>query len=137
MGFVNCWQVLLRDPKHLWSPHGLRSLSASDLFYSQPNAPGDAPYWRGAIWVNINFLALRALKYYSTKPQATVELQERTGNLYTELRTNLLETILGEWKRTGSLWEHYNDATGRGMRSHPFTGWTALVLNIMAEQYSF
>ena len=38
---------LARDPKRLWSNHGLRSLSAADLFYGQENAPGDAPYWRG------------------------------------------------------------------------------------------
>ncbi len=44
--------------------------------------------------------------------------------------------VLGEWARTGSLWEHYDDRTGRGLRSHPFTGWTALILNIMAEQYA-
>ena len=30
----------------LWSPHGLRSLAKTDLFYQQENAPGDAPYWR-------------------------------------------------------------------------------------------
>ena len=61
---------VLRDPKKLWSPHGLRSLSADDLFYGQENAPGDAPYWRGAIWMPINFLALRALKHYSADADA-------------------------------------------------------------------
>lgn len=30
----------LRDPKQLWSPYGLRSLSASDPFYQKENAPG-------------------------------------------------------------------------------------------------
>ena len=36
--------------EHLLSPHGLRSLAPADLLYRRPNAPGDAPYWRGAIW---------------------------------------------------------------------------------------
>ena len=61
---------IMRDPKQLWSSHGLRSLSAHDLFYRQPNAPGDEPYWRGAIWMPINFLALRALKHYAAHPDA-------------------------------------------------------------------
>jgi hypothetical protein len=40
---------LLRDPERIWSPHGLRSLSAKDRFYQVDNAPGDAPYWRGYV----------------------------------------------------------------------------------------
>lgn len=54
-----------RDPAQLWSPHGLRSLSASDPFYQVENNPGDEPYWRGHIWVNVNYLALAALRHYS------------------------------------------------------------------------
>ena len=61
---------------------------------------------------------------------------EDAAALYADLRRNLLRTVLGEWARTASVWEHYDDKTGRGMRSNPFTGWTALILNIMAEQYS-
>lgn len=53
-----------RDSKLLWSPHGLRSLSVSDPLYQVENNPGDEPYWRGHIWVNINYLALAALHYY-------------------------------------------------------------------------
>jgi hypothetical protein len=30
----------IRDPGRLWSPYGLRSLSASDPFYRKENAPG-------------------------------------------------------------------------------------------------
>jgi hypothetical protein len=52
-----------------------------------------------------------------------------------ELRDNVLGTLLGEYRRTGYFWEQYDDATGQGLRSHPFTGWTGLVLNIMAEMY--
>lgn len=29
--------------------------------------------------------------------------------------------------RTGAVWEQYDPFTGEGARSHPFTGWTALV----------
>jgi mannosyl-oligosaccharide glucosidase len=54
----------LTDPAQLWSKHGLRSLSAADRFHGVENAPGDAPYWRGPIWVNLNYLALSGLHHY-------------------------------------------------------------------------
>jgi hypothetical protein len=37
---------VIESPNHLWTPHGLRSISKTDLFYQIENAPGDAPYWR-------------------------------------------------------------------------------------------
>ena len=46
-----------------------------------------------------------------------------------------MRTILTEYDSTGYFWEQYDDVNGRGMRGHPFTGWTSLVLNIMAEKY--
>jgi mannosyl-oligosaccharide glucosidase len=36
------------------------------------------------------------------------------------------------------LWEQYggrDEEEGKGQRSHPFSGWTSLVVNIMAELY--
>ena len=57
------------------------------------------------------------------------------ARLYARLRANLLRAVIGEWAKTGALYEQYDDRTGRGMRSHPFTGWTALILNIAAEEY--
>ena len=133
---LRCLMEIMRDRKQLWSNHGLRSLSAHDLFYRQANAPGDEPYWRGAIWMPINFLALRALKHYAAHPNAPAAIAKQAASLYAELRENLLNTCIGEWDRTGSIWEHYDDVGGRGLRSHPFTGWTALVLNVMSEKYS-
>ena len=47
---------LLRDPEHLWSPYGLRSLSASHPDFGQGEN-----YWKGPIWIQMNYLALRAL----------------------------------------------------------------------------
>lgn len=102
----------------------------------QENAPGDAPYWRGPVWININFLALRALRFYADHAKAPPDVAETAAGLYERLRRNILGAVLGEWDRTGSLWEQYDDVSGRGMRSHPFTGWTALILNIMAEDYA-
>ena len=55
----------LRSPQQLWTPHGLRSLSAAAALYNQSNTQHDAPYWRAPIWLNINYLALAALRHYS------------------------------------------------------------------------
>jgi mannosyl-oligosaccharide glucosidase len=54
--------------------------------------------------------------------------------IYSELRQNLIDNIYREFGR-GFLWEQYSPENGKGQRSHPFTGWTALVVNIMAEKF--
>ncbi|RLN26408.1 hypothetical protein BBO99_00008045 [Phytophthora kernoviae] len=130
----------LTDPAHLWSPFGLRSLSTQDPFFEQENAPGDNPYWRGAIWMNANYLALDALHHYS-QPSIGSPYQAAFAEAYAELRANVISNVYREYERTGYLWEQYSgdihstQQYGRGQRCHPFSGWTALVVNIMAEIY--
>ena len=132
---------LIRDPQHLWTPFGLRSLSTKDPFYEQENAPGDRPYWRGSLWININYLALDALYYYSHHVQDPTQ-KTKFQETYVMLRQNVMDTIYREYERTGYLWEQYNGNVrdpahyGQGQRCHPFSGWTALVVNIMAEKFS-
>jgi mannosyl-oligosaccharide glucosidase len=47
---------LIGDEDELWSEHGLRSLSKKDEFYHTGE-----DYWRGPVWININYLALTQL----------------------------------------------------------------------------
>ena len=35
----------------------------------------------------------------------------------------------------GYIWEVYNDMDGHGMYNHPFTGWSALIVNLIFEDY--
>lgn len=56
---------MMSDPAHLWSDYGLRSLSKSDPYYSQGEN-----YWRGPIWINMNYLALSSL-YKVPPPQSS------------------------------------------------------------------
>jgi len=123
---------MVEDPQMLWTDHGLRSIGLKDKFYQRRNSEGDAPYWRGPIWIPINYLALGSLHHY-----AGIEgvFQARAQHLYDSLRENVLQTVLSQYASTGFFWEQYDDSTGAGIRGHPFTGWTALVVNIMAEKY--
>lgn len=116
----------------LWTPYGLRSLAKASPLYQKHNTEHDPPYWRGAIWININYLTVRSLHHYSG---IDGPYQARAGELYNKLRTNIIENIYREYLRTGYIWEQYDDKTGQGKGCHPFTGWSALVTLMMAEKY--
>ncbi|RXG68487.1 Mannosyl-oligosaccharide glucosidase [Armadillidium vulgare] len=122
----------LRRPDLLWTPYGLRSLAKNSPFYNKWNTEHDPPYWRGAIWININYLAIRSLKYYS---EVDGPNREYAGEIYRDLRKNVIENIMKQYNTTGYLWEHYNDKTGKGEGCRPFNGWSALVVLIMGESY--
>jgi mannosyl-oligosaccharide glucosidase len=108
----------------LWSVAGVRSLAAdSPLFASGEN------YWRGPVWLNINYMLLAGLhRHY-------IERSERARDTYTRLRQTIVDNMLAEYERTGFIFEQYNPIDGTGQRSRPFTGWSALVVLIFAEQY--
>ncbi|CAM9186630.1 unnamed protein product [Ectocarpus fasciculatus] len=118
----------------LLTDYGLRSLATSNQFYGMSNSPGDNPYWRGYIWLNINYLAVTALKHYEMHA-ARESTRNRCSELYSSLRESLISNVLSEYRRTGYLWEQYDDSSGQGTRGHPFSGWTALIVNIISESY--
>lgn len=121
-----------KSESNIWSPYGLCSVGKSDSYYLKFNTQHDAPYWRGPVWININFLAIRALDHYSKVPGPHQEISRK---LYKELRRNVVENMYKEYERTGYVWEQYNCQTGRGQSVHPFTGWSSLVVLIMGEEY--
>ncbi|EFX84976.1 hypothetical protein DAPPUDRAFT_314562 [Daphnia pulex] len=123
----------LRSPNLIWTKYGLRSLSKTSPLYNKRNTEHDPPYWRGPIWINVNYLVVRALHHYSTVEGPH---QTRATLLYNELRENLIANIFREYKRTGYIWEQYNDASGAGQGCRPFTGWSTLVLLLMSETYA-
>ena len=134
---------LISDPAELWSDYGIRSLSKSDEFYGT-----DENYWRSPIWMNMNYLAVKSLyvshsfclqlnKQESANTMQDIAIQPgpekaRATNIYTSLRKNLVENVFNEWESTGFAWEQYNPETGAGQRTQHFTGWTSLVVKIMA-----
>jgi len=151
----------LSDPNGLWSDYGIRSLSKQ---HSQFRSGED--YWRGHVWININFLIVQSLKHYGEatrsarhlkdgqttdyfilrhtspiyhemhpSPFDNEELYNRITKLYNKLRKNLICNVVKEYNRAGYFYEQYHEETGEGRRSQAFTGWTALILLIMAEIY--
>ncbi|KAJ8957230.1 hypothetical protein NQ318_007794, partial [Aromia moschata] len=122
----------IRKPDLIWTKYGLRSLSKSAPLYMKRNTEHDPPYWRGQIWVNINFLATRALHHYSNVKGPYKELAKE---IYKELRQNIINNIVNQYYKSGYIWEQYNDKTGEGSGCRPFTGWTALTVLLMAESY--
>ncbi|KAL5717632.1 mannosyl-oligosaccharide glucosidase [Ranunculus cassubicifolius] len=125
---------LIHNRSILWTDYGLRSLAKTSSLYMKRNKEHDLPYWRGPIWMNMNYLILSAIHHYSIEDGP---YQEKARTIYEELRTNIIRNVVKNYKKTGYIWEQY-DATdkGKGKRAHPFTGWTALVLLIMSESYS-
>lgn len=51
---------------------------------------------------------------------------------------NLLcdRNVVKNYKKTGYLWEQYDQKKGNGKGARLFTGWTSLIVLIMAETYS-
>ncbi|KAI5063243.1 hypothetical protein GOP47_0021790 [Adiantum capillus-veneris] len=124
---------LIVDEKLLWTAYGLRSLATTSSMYMARNTEHDPPYWRGPVWININYLVLGALHRYSQEPGP---YKDAASRIYTQLRDNLIRNVVESYNESGYLWEQYdNAANGRGKGAHPFTGWTSLILLVMAEQY--
>ena len=115
---------LIRSPEELWSPHGIRSLSRRDPLYGT-----NENYWRSPVWVPINYLVLQQLLQLGFQSGSQ---QQNARHIYAELRRNIVGTVFESWKKTGFAWEQYNPETGDGQRTQHFTGWTALIVRILA-----
>ncbi|KAK7421351.1 Processing alpha glucosidase I [Neonectria punicea] len=117
---------LIGDEDHLFSPHGLRSLSKQDEFYGTGEN-----YWRSPVWMPINYLAVSQLRNVASQEGP---YQGKARDLFSRLRKNLVDTIYKSWEETGFAWEQYDPDTGAGQRTQHFTGWTSLVVKVMAME---
>lgn len=119
--------ALLENDTLLRSPFGVRSLSRSD-----PNFGTHENYWRGPVWINLNYLTLRALhRYYLSEGP----YQERAQHVYNNIRRALVNNMFRVYKTHGHIYENYSSLTGAGQGQHPFAGWSSLIVLIMAEIY--
>ncbi|KAK0919882.1 Processing alpha glucosidase I [Friedmanniomyces endolithicus] len=114
---------LIADEEELWSPFGVRSLSKRDALFGT-----EEDYWRGPVWMNMNYLVVRELLNLA---QSSGPHQAKATKMYSALRKNLVDTVYKSWVETGFAWEQYNGETGKGQRTQHFTGWTSLVVKVM------
>ena len=96
---------------------GLRG-AALAVATTAPAAAGFEPrrYWRGPVWINVNWLAARGLDVYSPIEAA-------------ELRRQTLELVA----RSG-LAEYFDAWSGEGLGSSPFSWTAALTLELLASK---
>ncbi|XP_058103291.1 mannosyl-oligosaccharide glucosidase GCS1 [Magnolia sinica] len=124
---------LIFNQSTLWTSYGIRSLSKTSSLYMKRNTEHDPPYWRGPIWINMNYMILSALHHYS---QEEGPYKVKASGIYKELRKNIIGNVVHNYFQTGYLWEQYEEKNkGKGKGGRPFTGWTSLVLLMMAEAY--
>ncbi|XP_061193434.1 mannosyl-oligosaccharide glucosidase-like [Saccostrea echinata] len=116
----------------LWTDYGLRSLAKNSPFYQVWNTKDDPPYWRGSVWINLNYLTLSGLYHYANIPGLHKKMAR---DVYNQLRVNLVNNMLKQYRETGFVFEYYDDTTGVGKGVHPFNSWSSLVVNIIAEKY--
>ncbi|KAB2045785.1 hypothetical protein ES319_D01G185800v1 [Gossypium barbadense] len=124
---------LISNRSILWTNYGLRSLAKTSSMYMKRNTEHDAPYWRGPIWMNMNYMILSSLRHYSLE---NGPYRDKARAIYEELRDNLIRNVVQNYHQTGFLWEQYDQKQGKGKGARVFTGWTSLVLLIMAEAYN-
>ena len=74
-------------------------------------------YWRGPVWININWLLLRGLQRYGFKEQAE-HLRQATITLV----------------REGGFYEYFHPTNGNGHGSDFFSWTAALLLDILVEE---
>ena len=113
----------LSNKNEFLSEYGIRSLVRNDLLYRT----GD-DYWRGKIWIQINYLALRGLKKYFWD-------NDDVKKIYDKIRYGVINAVYRTWKKNHVFYENYDDITGEGVMNHPFNGWTSTILLILSENY--
>lgn len=90
--------------------------------YPVPTTPVDAPtfapdrYWRGNVWLNVNWLIYQGLRRYG----------------YDDVAGTLAARSLALVEQSG-CWEYYHPLTGQGLGS-PHYSWSAIVVDMLASE---
>lgn len=55
--------------------------------------------------------------------------------IYQKIRQGMVSAVYQNWKKDHIIWEQYDNQSGKGLMTSPFTGWSTLVLLILTETY--
>jgi hypothetical protein len=140
--------------------HGEEYSIEYDPADSTSNMFGGNSNWRGPIWMPINYIFIKSLHRYGEfyGDSLMVEFPSRSGNkinlrqLARELTIQLLKIFMrneegnrpvyasynefykrAENKDLIQFFEYFDGDTGRGLGASHQTGWTALILNLIAD----
>ena len=119
----------MSDPNYLFSEgHGLLALSFQDDAFVRTGH-----YWRGAIWAPVMYSCARGLYYYEQNGlQSAKILRKKLQDAYVN---NVFNHYHVRDSSIGAIYETYHPTDGRGFNNYPFTGWSALVVLLMSEDY--
>ena len=114
----------LRDEGAFLSPAGIRSVSAGSVLYRPGYADqaGVNSNWRGPVWLPINYLLADAL-------------DELEPAMASDLRRRVVAAVEADWQATGRFHEYFDAETGEGLGADAQAGWTALVANLIVEEW--
>ncbi|KAJ1339407.1 hypothetical protein BSLG_005973 [Batrachochytrium salamandrivorans] len=94
LGAISQELDLVESERDIWTPYGIASLSKSDPYFGTGEN-----YWRGPIWINMNYLTLQSLfKNYMNKPGP---YQQQAQRIYKNLRANIIKNVHEEYVKTG------------------------------------
>lgn len=98
---------LLKNEEKFWTPHPVPSTPVDSIYFDEDR------YWRGPVWININWFLIQGLLQYGYKKEAA----------------ELLQKTLGLVEKAG-FWEYFSTLTGRGHGSKDFSWTAALTLDL-------
>jgi mannosyl-oligosaccharide glucosidase len=117
--------LIINPSKGLRTNYGIRSLSINDPVYKKGQN-----YWTSPIWINLNYLIIKSLNNLRSIPEFSHLAKE-----YEEIRLSVVNNMVKNFKENGFIWEVYDDMDGHGKYNHPFTGWSALIVNLIYEMF--
>lgn len=109
----------LLNPREFWSPHGVRTIAASEPLYNPRSG-----YWRGPVWVISNYLLMHGLENYGYKSEA-IELARKTVDL-----------LVSDLRKTRGMNENYDPETGAPDAAGHFVSWDLLAEHMLEEAQS-
>merc|ERR1719445_2125095 len=104
---------VLEDPTQLWTPYPMPVISKADSRFNPEN------YWRGPVWININYLTILGLENYG----------------YNDLASNLRSKSIDLVAKNPEPREYYNPLTGGGLGAQNFM-WTGALYIAMINEVS-